>query len=190
VKPNYALDVANVHYAYLGKPKLADADWFVVSVDMKVGKYTLAHTSAGVGCARNVTVTTTATNGADTMGKVTVAGTDLEGAAISEEFTPVTNDVAKGALAFATITSVTGAGWSTNGGADKITVGFGDLVGLSRAVVTNIANGGVVANGIVGGAVVATPTMADDADLSGNTTDISSGTFSGSKTAFLVVVTP
>ena len=115
-----------------GSPVVGDADWFVASVDMKVGAYTLAHTAPDVG-ARNVTVTQTATGTEDTNGTIVVAGTDLAGNAITETITPNAGATVAGAKAFATITSITGAGWAVDGvegTKDKITVGFGAVIGL------------------------------------------------------------
>lgn len=114
-----------------GSPVLDDVDWFVASANMKVGAYTLAHNAPDVG-ARNVTVTQTITNAAeDTNGTITVTGTDLAGNVISEEIIPNGGATVAGALAFATITSVVGAGWVVNGAdPDTITVGFGALIGL------------------------------------------------------------
>lgn len=112
-----------------GSPVVDDVDWFVTSVAMKVGAYTLAHTAPDVG-ARNVTVTQTAVDTEDTNGTVVVAGTDLAGNAITETLTPNAGETVAGAKCFATITSITGAGWVTSGGNDTITVGFGAKLGL------------------------------------------------------------
>ena len=112
-----------------GSPVLDDADWYVASVDMKVGAYTLAKTAPDVG-ARNVTVTQTAVGTEDTNGTIVVVGKDLAGNTITETITPNDGETVAGTKAFAEITSITGAGWVTGGGADKITVGFGALIGL------------------------------------------------------------
>lgn len=114
-----------------GSPVLDDVDWFVASADMKVGAYALANTTPDVG-ARNVTVTQTITNAAeDTNGTIVVVGTDLAGNVITETITPNGGATVAGAKCFATITSVTGAGWVINGAdEDTITVGFGALIGL------------------------------------------------------------
>lgn len=114
-----------------GSPVVDDVDWFVVSADMKVGAYTLAHTAPDVG-ARNVTVTQTITNGAeDTNGTIVVVGTDLAGNAITETLTPNGGETVAGTKCFATITSITGAGWVINGAdEDTVTLGFGALIGL------------------------------------------------------------
>ena len=115
-----------------GSPALDDVDWFVTSADMKVGAYTLAKTAPDVG-ARNVTVTQTATDAEDTNGTIVVVGKDLAGNAITETLTPNAGDTVAGTKAFAEITSITGVGWAVDGSgavADKITVGFGALIGL------------------------------------------------------------
>jgi hypothetical protein len=114
-----------------GSPALDDVDYFVASANMKNGAYTLAHTAPDVG-ARNVTVTQTITNAVeDTNGTITVTGTNLAGEAISEVITPNGGATVAGAKAFATITSIVGAGWVIGGAdADTITVGFGALIGL------------------------------------------------------------
>lgn len=114
-----------------GSPALDDVDWFVASADMKVGAYTLANTAPDVG-ARNVTVTQTITNAAeDTNGTIVVVGTDLAGDVITETLTPNGGATVAGTKAFATITSITGAGWVINGAdPDTIEVGFGSLIGL------------------------------------------------------------
>jgi len=115
-----------------GSPALDDADWYVVSADMKVGAYTLAHTAPDVG-ARNVTVTQTAVDAEDTNGTIVVVGKDLAGNTITETLTPNAGETVAGTKAFAEITSITGVGWAidaSEGKADKITVGFGALIGL------------------------------------------------------------
>lgn len=115
-----------------GAPVVADVDYFVVSVDMKVGAYTLAKTKPDVG-ARNVTVTQTASGTEDTNGTIVVAGKDLAGNAITETLTPNDGATVAGAKCFAEITSVTGVGWAIDGveaTKDKITVGFGSKLGL------------------------------------------------------------
>jgi hypothetical protein len=112
-----------------GSPVVDDVDWFVASTDMKVGAYTLAHTAPDCG-ARNVTVTQTAVDAEDTNGTIVIVGTDLAGNVITETLTPNDGVTVAGAKCFATITSITGAGWVTGGGKDKLTVGFGALIGL------------------------------------------------------------
>ena len=115
-----------------GRPVVDDADWYVASVDMKVGAYTLAKTAPDVG-ARNVTVTQTAVDTEDTNGTIVVVGKDLAGNTITETITPNDGETVAGTKAFAEITSITGAGWAVDGvegKKDKVTVGFGALIGL------------------------------------------------------------
>lgn len=115
-----------------GSPLLDDADYYVASTNMKNGAYALVKTAPDVG-ARNVTVTQTANDTADTSGTITVTGTDLAGNVISEVITPEAGKTIAGARAFATITSIVGAGWAIDaveGTNDTITVGFGALIGL------------------------------------------------------------
>jgi len=69
----------------------------------------------------------------DTNGTIVVVGKDLAGNTITETLTPDAGKTVAGAKAFAEITSITGAGWvidGSEGTADKITVGFGAIIGL------------------------------------------------------------
>lgn len=104
-----------------GSPALDDVDWYVASVDMKVGAYTLAHTAPDVG-ARNVTVTQTAVDAEDTNGTIVVVGKDLAGNTITETLTPDAGKTVAGTKAFAEITSITGVGWVTGGGAATVKI--------------------------------------------------------------------
>jgi hypothetical protein len=157
-----------------GSPALDDVDWFVTSADMKVGAYTLAKTAPDVG-ARNVTVTQTAVGTEDTNGTITVVGTDLAGNVISETITPNAGATVVGAKAFATVTSVTGAGWVIDGveaTADKITVGFGALIGLPDKL-TDTAQ--VLAASLANVKQATAPTVAVNATaLESNTVDLDS----------------
>lgn len=129
----------------------AVANRFVTDTDMKVGAYTVANSgtmpSAG---ARLITVTTAADGAADTMGTVAIVGTNLAGAAISENITPVTDATATGTAWFRTVTSVTGAGWVIGEGNDNITVGVSARCILSEgntllhAIVVNATAAGIV----------------------------------------------
>lgn len=113
-----------------GVPSLSDVNWLVVSTEMKVGTYTLAHTNSGDSFARNVTVTTVAAGAADTPGTILVTGTNNSDAVITETIIPVQGTTVAGLKAFKTITSVVGAGWVISAGNDTIEVGFGDLLGF------------------------------------------------------------
>lgn len=169
-KPLYgALSPSRVIPFLVGSPAAAADNYVVTQTDMKVGAYTLAHTT--LDAARNVTVTHTATSTVDTLGTVAVVGTDIYGNEITETITPSNGTTVQGVKAFKTITSVTGAGWEVADGADKIKVGTGEKLGLpvclSRDTVLN-----AYLNGVREGT---RPTVAvDAADLSKNTVDLDS----------------
>lgn len=156
-----------------GSPALDDVDYFVASANMKNGAYVLAHTAPDVG-ARNVTVTQTITNAVeDTNGTITVTGTNLAGEAISEVITPNGGATVAGAKAFASITSIVGAGWVIGGAdADTITVGFGALIGLPDKLSDTAQVLCASLNNVREGTH---PTVTvDSANLEGNTVDLNS----------------
>jgi hypothetical protein len=102
----------------------AVANRFVASTNMKVGAYVVANAGAmPTSGARHVTVTHTSNGTTDTLGTITVVGLDLAGNAISEDIVPVADGVATGTKWFASVTSVTGAGWVIAVGNDTLTVG-------------------------------------------------------------------
>lgn len=152
----------------------ADVDYFVVSVDMKVGAYTLAHTTMPGNVARNVTVTQTAVGTEDTNGTVVVVGTDLAGNAITETLTPNDGATVAGTKAFRTITSITGVDWvidGVEGTKDKITVGFGDIIGLPDLLPCNSVIFATL-NGVR--EAVAPAVAVSTTALEGNTVDLDS----------------
>ena len=98
---------------------------------MAVKTYTLANSTPGDGAAHSVVATRTVNGAADTAGTLAITGTDLSGATISETINVGANGVAVATTrAFATVTSIVGAGWVIADAADTIVVGFGDLLGL------------------------------------------------------------
>lgn len=165
--------------AQLGAPALAVADYVVASTNMKVGAYTLAHATLDV--ARNVVVTSTAAGAADTQGTVTVVGTNILGAPITEVITPSTAAPVAGLKAFKTITSVTGAGWVINAGNDTIVVGTGNAIGLPYA----IADADHVFLATLDGTVT-TPNAVAGGTVETSTVDLSAGTYNGSKKVSVV----
>jgi hypothetical protein len=116
---------------------------FVTSVNMANGAYTVANASPAFQGGVNITATITGVTGNDTPGTLTVVGTDLAGNVITEVITLVAGGAATGAKVFRTVTSVTQAGWTINGGNDTIVVGHaaGSIVcgtsGTLYAVVVN-----------------------------------------------------
>lgn len=121
-----------------GSPVVADVNRIVVSVDMKVGAYTIAAATPADGGTRNVTVTVTQQVEDDTEGTLDIVGTDIDDQVLLETLTPLIGSTIKGTKAFKTVTSVTGVGWVTGGTADKIEVGFGDLIGLPDLMENNL----------------------------------------------------
>lgn len=161
---------AVVEYAP-GAMVASDDDYFVASVNMKVGAYTLAHTSMPRG-ARNIIVTQTAVGAEDTNGTIVVVGTNLAGAAITETITPNDGAVVAGTKAFKTITSITGAGWVIGEGNDTIKVGFGDVIGLPDKL-TDTAQVLTASKNRVKEATAPTVTVSTSA-LESNTVDLNS----------------
>lgn len=164
----------------LGAPVLADVDRYVTSVDMKVGSYTIA---AQPDIPRNVTVTRTVVTSADTPGTITVTGTNIDDEVISEVIVPGAHGVTvAGTKAFKTIASIVGAGWVIATDEDTITVGCGTALGMPFAVDAAAQ----VKIGIVGTAlVVPTVAVTDPATVEGSTVDTSSGTYDGTKKAWI-----
>ena len=120
-----------------GAPPLADVDRIVTVTDMIVGAYVIANASPVGGGAMNVTFTMADADGSDTVGTVLVTGTDLDDQVLTETIIPTQNGITQGTRAFKTVVSAVGAGWVTNGGADQVTMGFGDLIGLPDLLVNN-----------------------------------------------------
>ena len=118
------MSYTSVYYA--AAAGAGDVDRYVTTVDMKVGAYVVAnaapHASGG---ARYVTCTRTVVGAADTPGTLVVVGKSLAGKAITETLTVGAHGVlVTGTKLFATVTSVTGAGWVIGEANDTITVGM------------------------------------------------------------------
>ena len=67
-------------------------------------------------------IATTAT-GTDTLGTLALVGTGLDGKVQSETITPLADSTATSTKIYRTVTSLTGSGWTINGGNDTIVVG-------------------------------------------------------------------
>lgn len=104
---------------------------------------------------RNVTFTTAGTTPADAPATVVVAGTGMDGKALSETVTIAqTATIATGVKIFKTITSITYA--AGDGAGATISIGVGNLLGTTRLpkvraglanVVREVANGAAVTTG-------------------------------------------
>jgi hypothetical protein len=140
---------------------------------MHNGAYAVANGGLpGDGLAHSVTCAVTAVDVADTMGKLTIVGTDIDGKVISEDIVPAAGSTVEGNLAFKSVTSITGSGWVQGGtGPDYIVIGFGEKVGLPDYIAaaadilmlgfdTAIVNAPTVAvdTGVLAKNVVTTPT--------------------------------
>jgi len=129
----------------------ASANRFVVSQNMLNGAYTLTGTltmpTAG---ARKVTVTHTLVSTVDTLGVITVTGTNLAGQTQTDVITPLSGTIATGVKLFSTITSIVGSGWTAVAGADTVVIGCDatqavlDGGGVLRSVVVNTTAAGTV----------------------------------------------
>ena len=168
--------IDRAHLAHYSPGALAaiDDDYFVANVAMKVGAYTIVtgHGATPNSAARNVVAFVTKVSGTlDTMGTLLVTGKNLAGATITETITPAEGAVS-GVKAFASITSIVGAGWVRDAGAgseDTVKIGYGDVVGLPDMLSHN-----TVLAAYLGGTKESTaPTVVVDADeLEKNTFDL------------------
>lgn len=115
-----------------GALAVSDDDRFVVSANMKVGDYTVAvGTMPEAAVARKLLITVTQVGGVnDTMGTLTIVGTDVSGAALTESVAPTANSTKETANAYKTVTSITGVGWVINTGNDTIKIGTSETIGL------------------------------------------------------------
>lgn len=123
---------------------------FVVSVNMANGAYTVANASPTWSGGCLVTATITGVTGNDTPGTLAIVGTGIDGRPLSETLTLVAAGTATSTKAFRTITSLTQAGWTINGGNDTIVVGCaaGNIACGSQGLL-----GGVLVNNSVAAAV-------------------------------------
>jgi hypothetical protein len=103
----------------------SDDDKIVVSTNMKNGAYTVAAQPIAP-CL--ISVLQTAVGAADTSGKVTIVGTDINGTAITEEVTPIAGTTVYTTKEFASITSATGSGWTIAEGNDTIKIGVSSAI--------------------------------------------------------------
>lgn len=184
VLDNEASAVSVVRKLYLGTPAVATTNAIVTSTNMKVGAYTVADTTPDGTIPRNITVTATAGDTADTMGTIVIVGTDADGDALTETITPAAGSTVAGTKAFKTVTSVTGAGWAIDGSEatnDTIVVGFGALVGLP--IVLPDATGTTLTT--LSTTVAASATTGGT--LATSTVDASGGTYNGSKKLYIYV---
>ena len=100
-----------------------DDDYIVVSTNMVNSTYTIANQPK---TACRISVLATAVDTADTMGTITIVGTDYKGNALTEVVTPIAGTTVYTTGFFKTITSITGADWvidAVEGSNDTIKIG-------------------------------------------------------------------
>jgi hypothetical protein len=158
----------------LGAPVIADADRIVTTVDFADGTLTIA---AQPDCPRNITATLTdADNSAS--GVLTITGKDIAGRTIVEVMEPDGAGGGKtltGTKIFAVVDSVVVSSMSGGTTDDEVVVGVGNVIGLPK----DIATSGAVKHVHLGGARVATPTVATGVSKSG--VDVNASTYNGTK---------
>ena len=121
---------------------VGDANGYKTSVNMANGAYVL-DANAPTSGARKVTMTRTVVNAADTPGTVTLVGTDLAGATITEVLVPGAHTiVVTGTQFFATLASATQAGWVIGAAA-------ADTLEIGWAAECAVATGTGVLHGVV-----------------------------------------
>ena len=110
-------------WTHISSTTAAVTNRYVVSVDMKVGDYTIANASPAAGAAAFTTITHTTVAVADTLGTIKITGTNLIGQTVTETLTPSAGTTVTGTVAFKSVTKITGAGWVSDGTPDTIVVG-------------------------------------------------------------------
>ncbi len=123
---------------------------FVASANMKVGTYTIANASPAWSGGCIVTLTHTTVAGTDTLGTVTIVGTDINNQPLTEVLTPVADSLVSTNGIFRTVTSATGAGWVATSTADTIVIG---CAAGSYATSSGTLLAGVLVNNSVGAAI-------------------------------------
>jgi hypothetical protein len=123
---------------------------FVASTNMSLTTYTIANASPTWSGGCLVTVTHTTVAGTDTLGTMTLVGTDLAGRPQSETLTPVADSTVTSTKVYRTVTSLTSLGWAAVSTADTIVAGCaaGNVVCGSQGTL-----GGVLVNNSVAAAV-------------------------------------
>jgi hypothetical protein len=101
---------------------IPDDDKIVASANMKVGAYTIA---AQPTAPSILGVLATAVGTADTMGTLVVVGTSPSGIAQSETVIPIAGTTVNTVYAYASVTSITGAGWVIDAGSGNDTIKVG-----------------------------------------------------------------
>ena len=174
----------DMQHIVLGNPIAATTNRIVTSTNMKVGTYTIANQPD---IPRNLTVTISAAGNADTLGKITIEGLTYDGQPLTEEFTPLSGQTVSGDFMFASIDTITGAGWVINQGNDTVVIGVGNILGFP----IGITDASSIVIGMLDGipqSIVRYAGVYGFASASG--IDISAGTYSSSKEASAIIMVP
>ena len=139
-----------LQYTNTAATTAAVANRFVTSTNMSLTPYTIANASPVWSGGCKVTITHTTVAGADTLGTITIVGTDLNGKTISEVITPLAGTVATSNKIFRTVVSATSLGWVATSTADTIVIG---CAAGSYAAGTGGALGGILVNNVVAAAI-------------------------------------
>lgn len=183
--------VANEHLAAgsdiiigedLGAPDLLTDNRFLLSVVMQATAYALDETTLPAdNPPRNIVITHTTDTTTDTRGSAVVDGTNVDDEVIQETIVISADGVSTGAKAFKTVTAVTTAGWVQAGGvSDLLEVGFGNLLGLSRA---RAAASEVFLASLAGVTRLPDAIAVHAADVESNTISLTGGTYDSAKQA-------
>ena len=112
---------------------VADIDYFYIAAAVSVGLSTALTLDASIGAAaRSVTAALTDADSSITAFKVYLTGLDIQGRVIQETLTFAGSgtESVESLYAYRELTSVTYDCVGTAGGADTLSVGFGDILGV------------------------------------------------------------
>lgn len=179
VTPSKTLDMPVLYN--LGAPDVADDDAVVTAENAGENtEYTLITGATPYICdvLRNITVTRNQNVAPDTIGDITVEGTDINDDEISEVFEVGADGIEViGDKAFKTVTAVTGSAYTLNDTADTIKVGIGNKIG-SPVVIKEQADVELVA---LGTAIVSADEISNDETTTKSTIDANGATYDGTK---------
>lgn len=169
----------------LGSPEVQDTASIVADGNMKNGSYTIA---GQPDVPRTISITVTKDTANDTMGTITITGTNALDEEITEEVEPNNGDTNSGytetSNAFKSVSSIVGAGWEMATANDQIQFGYGKKIGLPIALST-IDN---VLLCLLDRSVQShTPAVGDPATVGETVVDASGGTYDGDKVMQVLV---
>lgn len=174
--------INDVYGEDLGEPEVEDPNYFLISVNMQVGEYTLDETELPAdNPPRSVIVTHTQVGGVDdTFDQAVLVGTDVNNEAITESLTIASGSTVVSTKAFKTLTSFTTPGWVVDTTEDTIEVGFDTLLGLSYL----LGDAAEVFMTFLDGVARKPDSITVDAAVaSKNTVSLTGGTYDGAKQA-------